>query len=814
MAQSASWILVAGPAPTPPSPSTPRAPVGGIASSWNLNHSGVILNQALIVGSFVEHTFSSGLILQPPVQFGIVSRHSESISHSGFIIEPEIQMPTAVFSPPAVSNLYPADGATNVPVNATVSFTLVDYLYGIDPTSISIWVNTGSGYETVYTNGIFQPGFTGTVTPINPPQPYQIPNAYPKINFMIQSTTVYPRDRVVEWRLQADDPTIFPWSWGTALPAPRTQFRVAHGPIVTPATMVPTYNPSDVQVYVNTSQLLGTGDGHTTTFGVTLAGTTVAGTPGTIKILNAGYEVGTDNGTGVLVGNTISSGTINYTSGVLSVTFNVAPIAGHALTVTYNPPATQIPVESLNPYENTVVLSSPVPVGATVFADYSWFDHPILPFQLNNPDNLINERGTYGQTPCSFVLNGPVYDQPQQNQYSWQAWSRDQTYGLNSPLLFTLNQPTNKLFDPGTGMPVSGKAVLNYGQSVKSYDLINHSAIPTTLNEGTPIVPLSQTYSPVYSVSAEIPASTFQNSPNLWQSYDAFVADQDYLGLSTGENYGRRGLSFGEQVAPNVILANSPHAQGFYSDLTITTVTTGTSGYLTAACDNGIVAITIKDTTFIETYNFPPDGAIPFTFNAPAGNFQAVFNSAVLQAKNISQTETTYSDIETDTYGGAAETTVTGTEVVTTTTASSSLFIMNGFQISVAQSYGVLNSTGPFGPGVPYNLTNLPVVPRTFQLLQGGTVVAVDNGQGAIYGSSSPTGSITGTINYTTGAVSFSFATSPNLAYSASYTYNKYSEFNDFSLTGGVFNPAAGFYIYDAANFVYQITTVTSPVSL
>jgi len=369
---------------------------------------------------------------------------------------------------------------------------------------------------------------------------------------------------------------------------------------------VPTYNTADVQVFVNSSGSIGTGNGTQVTFSGSVGPTTA----GTIKILDDGYVVGKDNGTMSIIGNNISSGTINYTTGNYTITFIAAPISGHPLTITYGTPSTPVAVESLNPFENTIILSTPVPAGATVYADYSWFDHPILALDLNNPDNILNERGRYGETPCTFVLNGPVYDQPQQNQISWTALDRDLTYGLNSPLHFTLNQPINKLFDPITGMPISGKAVLNYGLGVKSYDLVNPSALPTTLNEGTPIVPQSLSYWPVYTTSGEISEATFQSSPNLWQSYDAFASDQDYLGFSTGgnpngtgsPNYGRRGLSLGLPIDPIYTVTHTGSGTG----------TVNVTGWVTSPYEV-IVRITTPGPIGVAMFSYSLDNGVTFT---------------------------------------------------------------------------------------------------------------------------------------------------------------------------------------------------------
>lgn len=81
-----------------------------------------------------------------------------------------------------------------------------------------------------------------------------------------------------------------------------------------------------------TTETIGTGDGTAKTFNKILAYKPVR--PGTVRVV-AGSVVGTDvNQDGVIIGNGVS-GTINYTTGALSVTFATAPGNGVAITATY-----------------------------------------------------------------------------------------------------------------------------------------------------------------------------------------------------------------------------------------------------------------------------------------------------------------------------------------------------------------------------------------------------------------------------------------------------------------------------------------------
>ncbi len=77
---------------------------------------------------------------------------------------------------------------------------------------------------------------------------------------------------------------------------------------------------------------LGAGNGSTTAFSKTLASATV--TKFSVQVFVAGKAVAGDNGNGTIWGPT-ASGTINYATGALSVTFSSAPATGAAVTVNY-----------------------------------------------------------------------------------------------------------------------------------------------------------------------------------------------------------------------------------------------------------------------------------------------------------------------------------------------------------------------------------------------------------------------------------------------------------------------------------------------
>lgn len=91
--------------------------------------------------------------------------------------------------------------------------------------------------------------------------------------------------------------------------------------------------------YTGIVLVFGVADGATVTFTATLNAPVL---PGSITVTDPpGIISGTDNGNGLIAGAGIS-GTINYTTGALSVTYGVAPAIGDNPTVTYSQGCAQI----------------------------------------------------------------------------------------------------------------------------------------------------------------------------------------------------------------------------------------------------------------------------------------------------------------------------------------------------------------------------------------------------------------------------------------------------------------------------------------
>lgn len=80
------------------------------------------------------------------------------------------------------------------------------------------------------------------------------------------------------------------------------------------------------------SQVIGTGNGATTTFSATLAPSPVIASSVTVT---AATITGADNGSGSIAGTGLSTSTINYATGAVSVQFSVAPANGTSVVVTW-----------------------------------------------------------------------------------------------------------------------------------------------------------------------------------------------------------------------------------------------------------------------------------------------------------------------------------------------------------------------------------------------------------------------------------------------------------------------------------------------
>jgi hypothetical protein len=121
-----------------------------------------------------------------------------------------------------------------------------------------------------------------------------------------------------------------------------------------------------------TAEAFDTGDGSTTSFSETLAHALVK--PGSVTVLVGGTSVGTDDSQGGLIGANIDSGSINYITGAVSITFTAAPASAAAITIGYSyytlatpttlTSLTRVSTNSLGSVQVSVTIPTGVTTGA------------------------------------------------------------------------------------------------------------------------------------------------------------------------------------------------------------------------------------------------------------------------------------------------------------------------------------------------------------------------------------------------------------------------------------------------------------------
>jgi len=120
-----------------------------------------------------------------------------------------------------------------------------------------------------------------------------------------------------------------------------------------------------------TGELIGTGDGAQVTFAATLANVPVI--PFSVTV-TAGAVTGTDDGAGNITGAGISSGTITYSTGTISVTFTTAPGVGVQVLVDYKHEITTYTATGLTEAGASFTTNNEIRVGTMVHATWTIFD--------------------------------------------------------------------------------------------------------------------------------------------------------------------------------------------------------------------------------------------------------------------------------------------------------------------------------------------------------------------------------------------------------------------------------------------------------
>jgi hypothetical protein len=244
-----------------------------------------------------------------------------------------------------VLSAYVIDNPTNAPVNvgstayAVPAHSILVSVYGglASAVALAIWTgkDAGCGYagNTSYT--IADPSY-----PIGSQPQYTVTWLVPTPNpvyfaVTIQNNASLPpnivalvQSAVLETFNGTDEAGSVPAGIGLTISGSRYTPQIN---LISAAVNIVSINVG-IQTAVG-GESVGTGNGSAVTFGHTAAHLAVV--PGTVTV-TAGAVVATDDGNGNLTGTGISSGTINYATGVLSITYSVAPANLLAITMGYS----------------------------------------------------------------------------------------------------------------------------------------------------------------------------------------------------------------------------------------------------------------------------------------------------------------------------------------------------------------------------------------------------------------------------------------------------------------------------------------------
>jgi len=157
------------------------------------------------------------------------------------------------------------------------------------------------------------------------------------------------------------------------------------------------------------TDVIGSGDGSTLTFTGTLS--LLPTRPATAVVFVGTGNVAVDNGLGVLVGETVSTGTLNYASGAFSITFKAgsAPGAGVAITVTSRYDVEQSPdnIPEMEIGLNLVPIQAkphPLRVRWSVAAQLA----ATAQYQLDVQDTVANLAGQFIKKERDYMLTAKI----------------------------------------------------------------------------------------------------------------------------------------------------------------------------------------------------------------------------------------------------------------------------------------------------------------------------------------------------------------------------------------------------------------------
>jgi hypothetical protein len=136
--------------------------------------------------------------------------------------------------------------------------------------------------------------------------------------------------------------------------------------------------------------------------------------PNNVSAYVAGVQVGVDDGNGNIVGPTIASGTVNYATGALSVTFTATPAAAPSFGARYSSESTPANIRSLSLNMSTIPVqaqSHPLRVNWSVQAQLAAAAH----LDIDIPQTLADAVASFIKQErdvdlINKILSGAVHD--------------------------------------------------------------------------------------------------------------------------------------------------------------------------------------------------------------------------------------------------------------------------------------------------------------------------------------------------------------------------------------------------------------------
>ncbi|MEW6219907.1 MAG: choice-of-anchor D domain-containing protein [Thermodesulfobacteriota bacterium] len=245
---------------------------------------------------------------------------------------------------------------------------------------------------------------------------------------------------------------------------------VLHPPIQ-PGTVV-------LQTQLPFTEAAGTGDGVERRFTTFLANAPVL--PGTVRI-QAGADVVTDNGSGVLAGN--GTGVVNYTTGAVDVTFTVAPALATAVQASYTGTitATDNGAGSLSAGLGSVnydtgrilVAFDVIPANGTPLV----IDYQQLVFLQDDGAGAMTGAGGVGTVNYTTGAVSLTFDAP---PLAGTAIAIDYWYGVYADVIRNLGTSTNRRLS-STVTPLRETYVYEYFTNLTNMTVASDTTSPETL---------------------------------------------------------------------------------------------------------------------------------------------------------------------------------------------------------------------------------------------------------------------------------------------------------------------------------------------